>query len=728
MKKITTTVAAFLLMATLWAQAPEKMSYQAVIRNASNALVQTQGVGIQVTILKGGATGIPVFIETHNVTTNINGLVSLEIGAGTLVSGDITTIDWGADTYFIQTETDPTTAGGTNYTITGTTQLMSVPYALHAKTADNFTGTLTETDPVYGASIASGITAADTTSWNNNIDTDTHIDSIGINALGYVAGPHTIDTDTQLDSTGIVALGFNAGGIITEVDGSVTNEIQVLSKSGSMVSLSSGGGNFIDAVDDADNSPTNELQTLSKTLDIVSLSNTGGSFSVNDADADPLNELQDISLSGSDLSLTNGSTVDLSSVGFDGDFNSLTNVPANLDVDATDDFDGQYSSLSGAPTNVSAFTNDAGYLTSFSELDPTFTASAAAGVTSTLMTNWSTAYGWGDHSAEGYITSFTEIDGSVTNEIQTLSVSGNNLSISGTGGNTVALPISTTPWTISGSNIYRAGTGKVGINTTTPLATLDVDGDIRGTSFKLLNVGSTGNRFKIGTNSNGIDTDIEYGTGWLTFMPTPSNVAFALDNNGNAIMGLGSNKVGIGTATPSEKLEVKGSVKIVDGTEGAGKILTSDANGKASWVTPTTTGGTGGLVSQGAKVVRDFIAWNTVTNGSEPIHIKTNIPEYGSIMYRITVEGYNYGVGQVINSDAVGYTFASTAGITSPSTNNYAGGVTISQYISSDGFVVVKLSSANHYYSGFTASAWFVNPAGTAHNISATVVISSTNL
>jgi len=583
MKKIITTVAAFLLVATMWAQAPEKMSYQAVIRDAGNALVQTQGVGIQITILKGGATGTPVFVETHNVTTNTNGLVSLEIGTGTLVSGNFSTIDWGVDTYFIQTETDPTTAGGTNYTITGTTQLMSVPYALHAKTADSIVGGVVDSTDIANMGYVAGA---------HTIDTDTHIDSIGIAALGYVAGGgvteidpvfgasvanaitvidtanwnnHTIDTDTQLDSTGIAALGFNAGGIITEVDGSVTNEIQVLSKSGSMVSLSSGGGNFIDAVDDADNSPTNELQTVSKILDIVSLSNTGGSFSVNDADSDPLNELQDISLSGSNLSLTNGSTVNLSSVGFDGDFNNLTNVPVNLDIDATDDFDGQYSSLSGAPTNVSAFTNDAGYITSFTELDPIFGASAAAGVTNTLMTNWSTAYTWGDHSTQGYLTSFTEVDGSVTNEIQTLSILGNSLSISGTGGNTITLPTSSTPWTISGSDIYRSS-GLVGIGTTTPLAALDVDGDIRGTSFKLLNVGAIGNRFKIGTNVNGIDTDIEYGTGWLTFMPSPSNVAFALDNNGNAIMGLGTNKVGIGTASPSEKLEVNGNVKITNGT------------------------------------------------------------------------------------------------------------------------------------------------------------------
>jgi len=212
MKKIYTLIAGLMLTASVFAQAPEKMSYQAVVRDASNNLTTNQSVGMQISILQGGVTGIPVYVETQTPTTNANGLVSLEIGTGTVVSGDFTIIDWANDTYFIKTETDPT--GGTSYTITGTTQLMSVPYALHAKTADSITGTVnyTETDPLFGASIANGITATDTANWNNHtVDTDTHIDSTGIAELGYVAGAHTIDTDTHIDSTGIAGLGYVAG-------------------------------------------------------------------------------------------------------------------------------------------------------------------------------------------------------------------------------------------------------------------------------------------------------------------------------------------------------------------------------------------------------------------------------------------------------------------------------------------------------------------------------------
>ena len=139
MHKFYTFLAAILLTATTFAQTPEKMSYQAVVRDSGDALVTNQAVGMQISILQTTATGTAVYVETQTPTTNVNGLVTLEIGTGSVVSGDFTTIDWSADSYFIKTETDPT--GGTSYTITGTSQLLSVPYALHAKTAESVTST-----------------------------------------------------------------------------------------------------------------------------------------------------------------------------------------------------------------------------------------------------------------------------------------------------------------------------------------------------------------------------------------------------------------------------------------------------------------------------------------------------------------------------------------------------------------------------------------------------------
>jgi hypothetical protein len=135
MKRLLTLLALKVLIITAFAQTPEKMSYQAVIRDASNNLIINQSIGMQVSILQGSITGPSVYTETQIQNSNMNGLVSLEIGTGTVILGTFSNIDWSNGPYFIKTETDPT--GGVNYTITGSTQLMSVPYALHSKTADS---------------------------------------------------------------------------------------------------------------------------------------------------------------------------------------------------------------------------------------------------------------------------------------------------------------------------------------------------------------------------------------------------------------------------------------------------------------------------------------------------------------------------------------------------------------------------------------------------------------
>jgi len=131
--KIIVLLTHLLIVTLTFAQAPEKISYQAVVRNTTNNLVTNQAVGMQISILQGSATGTAVYVETQTPTSNVNGLVSLEIGGGTVVSGNMATINWANGPYFIKTETDPT--GGSSYTITGTSQLLSTPYALYAKTS-----------------------------------------------------------------------------------------------------------------------------------------------------------------------------------------------------------------------------------------------------------------------------------------------------------------------------------------------------------------------------------------------------------------------------------------------------------------------------------------------------------------------------------------------------------------------------------------------------------------
>ena len=133
MKKFSFLIASLLLALCVQAQAPQKFSYQTVIRNASNQLLVGQTVGIKISILQGSANGSAVYAETHSPQTNANGLATLEIGGGTLLSGNFANINWANGPFFVKTETDPN--GGNNYTITNTSQLLSVPYALYAAKA-----------------------------------------------------------------------------------------------------------------------------------------------------------------------------------------------------------------------------------------------------------------------------------------------------------------------------------------------------------------------------------------------------------------------------------------------------------------------------------------------------------------------------------------------------------------------------------------------------------------
>ena len=123
----------FFFIQTSTAQAPDQFSYQGVVRDLSNNLITNTTLGVQITILQGSASGSNLFRETHTPVTNDAGLFSIEIGTGTNVNGSLSAINWEMGPFFIEQAIDP--MGGTNYTITGTTQLLSVPYALYAKNA-----------------------------------------------------------------------------------------------------------------------------------------------------------------------------------------------------------------------------------------------------------------------------------------------------------------------------------------------------------------------------------------------------------------------------------------------------------------------------------------------------------------------------------------------------------------------------------------------------------------
>ncbi|MDA9563984.1 DUF1566 domain-containing protein [Flavobacteriales bacterium] len=218
MKRIILSLVAIATIAlTSFGQAPEGFKYQAVVRDAGNTILNNQAVGMRMTIQQGSIGGTTVYQETFAPTTNAYGLVNLEIGNGTVVSGTFASIDWANGPYFIETAVDVT--GGTSYAVMGTSQLMSVPYALHANTAENVTN-----DMVDDAD-------ADPT---NEMNTGVVLN--GTN-LEVTDGNGTIVTDLSSLQDGV-----------NDSDADPTNEIQTISRTGTTVTLSNGGGTFEDSV------------------------------------------------------------------------------------------------------------------------------------------------------------------------------------------------------------------------------------------------------------------------------------------------------------------------------------------------------------------------------------------------------------------------------------------------------------------------------------------------
>ena len=168
MKKVILSLLFLLTVTVVWAQVPQQISYQSVIRDGDNKVIASSTVGIKISLLQGSATGPAVYVETHRKSTNANGLVSLEIGTGTVLSGIFASINWSNGPYLVKSETDPT--GGTNYSAPGVFALNSVPYALYAENASVAT-TLTGTLPIFnGGTGATTATAARASLGLGNVD------------------------------------------------------------------------------------------------------------------------------------------------------------------------------------------------------------------------------------------------------------------------------------------------------------------------------------------------------------------------------------------------------------------------------------------------------------------------------------------------------------------------------------------------------------------------------
>jgi len=139
MKKVIITLVNLLVITLAIAQSPQMMSYQAVVRNANNALVTNKNIGMKVSIfITNGNLYYEKYSEIHSPTTNDNGLVTIAVGTGTDTTGSFVNLDWAHNMYFIRTWID--LDGGTNYTIDISNQILTVPYAFHSQTAQKVTG------------------------------------------------------------------------------------------------------------------------------------------------------------------------------------------------------------------------------------------------------------------------------------------------------------------------------------------------------------------------------------------------------------------------------------------------------------------------------------------------------------------------------------------------------------------------------------------------------------
>jgi hypothetical protein len=319
MKKLILSMVAIATIAlSSFGQAPEGFKYQAVIRDAGNTILNNQAVGMRMTIQQGSIGGTTVYQETFSPTTNAYGLVNLEIGSGTVVSGDFTTIDWANGPYFIETAADVT--GGTSYAVMGTSQLMSVPYALYAKTSGNGQGPTGPQGPagndgaagatgpqgptgLTGAVGAIGLQGIQGPAGNDGSDGATGpqgptglTGAVGVTGLQGIQGP--AGNDGAVGATGPAGPQGPAGN-----DGAAgaTGPQGPAGANGSTGLTGPAGADGIVGVDGIDGVQGPQgipgvgiAQTLSLTGSNLTLSDNGGTISINDADASPTNEIQNL--------------------------------------------------------------------------------------------------------------------------------------------------------------------------------------------------------------------------------------------------------------------------------------------------------------------------------------------------------------------------------------------------------------------------------------------------
>ncbi|BDD05175.1 Lcl C-terminal domain-containing protein [Aureibacter tunicatorum] len=406
-KSILALLTILTISITAFAQTPEGIKYQAVVRDAGNSILKNHSVGMRMSILQDNVGGVIVYQEAFAPTTSAYGLVNLNIGNGTALSGDFSAIDWSKGPYFIEIAIDVN--GGDNYVVMGTSQLMSVPYALHAKTADKVANDLVndaDADPsneIQDLKLEGNILTV------TNNDTATEID-----LSLYLDNDNTQLTEAQVD-----AFVDNNGYLTSEVDGSVTNEIQDLQLVGNTLKITNNGSaTVIDLTPYLDDTKLTEAQ-----VDAF-VDNNG--YLTSEVDGSVTNEIQDLQLVGNTLKITNNGSATVIDLAPYLDDTKLTEAQ----VDAFVDNNGYLTSeVDGSVTNEIQDLQLVGNTLKITNNGSATVIDLTPYLDDTKLTEAQVDAFVGNN---GYLTS--EVDGSTTNEIQTISKSGSSITLSNGGG------------------------------------------------------------------------------------------------------------------------------------------------------------------------------------------------------------------------------------------------------------------------------------------------------
>jgi len=406
LRKILFSILALMLAASLQAQSPQKFKFQAVARDASGTVYDSENIAVRVSLVRGGVSGLVDYAERHEVTTSPLGVFDLEIGGGLPQTGAFSDADWANHPYYLKIDIDPD--GGSNYLNLGTSQLLSVPYAIYAGESGNGGGN--PTDELQNL-IYDPATQTLTLTDGNSVTLSFPGSSTDDQQLSLMGTTLSIEDGNSVD---LVALQDG----VEDADADPANEIQTISKNGTTVTLSNGGGTFTDDIEDADADPGNELQDITFNPNTNELSITNGSTVTlpsggTDADSDPTNEFQVLDLNGTQLYISDGNNVDLAPILPPGgtDDQQLSLSGTNLTIE-----DGNSVDLSVLQDGV----NDA-------DSDPT-----------NEIETWSTLQGIPADIADGDDTE--DADADPANELQDISFDVNTNELSITNGSTVTLP------------------------------------------------------------------------------------------------------------------------------------------------------------------------------------------------------------------------------------------------------------------------------------------------